>query len=51
MKVLLKISQNSQESTSLFFIRDSAAGVFREFCEISKNTFSYRTFSVATFPT
>ena len=52
-KVLLEISQNSQENTcaSLFFNevggwikKDSPAQVFScEFCEISKNTFSSRT--------
>ena len=61
-KVFFEISQNSQENTcaSLFLIKLQAMGpatllkketlaqVFScEFCEISKNTFSYRTHLVA----
>ena len=58
--VFLEISQNSQENTcaSLFFNKvagawnvikkETLAQVFScEFCEISKNTFSYRTPPVA----
>ena len=56
-KVLLEISENSQENTcarvwgwglQLYEKRDSAAGVFCEFCESSKNTFSYKIHPVAT---
>ena len=40
-KVFLEISQNSQEN---FIKKETLARVFScEFCEISKNTFSYRT--------
>ena len=61
-KTFLEISQNSQENTSasLFFNKvaglwacnviekETLAQVFsHEFCEISKNTFSYRTPPVA----
>ena len=63
-KVLLEISQNSQENTRArdsfliklqawawacnFIKRESLARVFScEFCEISKNTFFYRTPPVA----
>ena len=58
-KVFLEISQNSQENTCLFFnkveglrpaslLKDTLTQVFScEFCEISKNTFSYRTPPVA----
>ena len=47
-KVFLEISQNSQENTCarvFFFIKkETLAQVFScEFCEISKNTFYYRT--------
>ena len=53
-KVFLEILQNSQESTCArvsFLIKlQTLAQVFCcEFCEISKNTFSYRTPSVAAF--
>ena len=48
--MFLKILQNSQENTCLFFNKvaglrpETLAQVFSyEFCEISKNTFSYRT--------
>ena len=56
--VFLKISQNLQESTCVkisfliklhgnFIKRGTLAQVFsREFCEISENTFSYRTYLV-----
>ena len=45
----LEISQNSQENTFCNFIKtETLAQVFSgEFCEISKNTFSYRTPPVA----
>ena len=47
-KVFLEISQNSQENTCVFFNKETLAQVFScEFCEISKNTFSYRTPLVA----
>ena len=58
-KVLLEISQNSQENTCArdsflinlhlnFIEKESLAQVFScEFCEISKNTFFYRTPLVA----
>ena len=52
-KVFKEISQNSQENTcarvSFFFInKETLAEVFScEFCEISKNTFPYRTPLVA----
>ena len=47
-KVLLEISQNSQENTrardSFLIKTDTLAQVFScEFCEICNNTFSYRT--------
>ena len=48
-KVLLEILQNSQENTCVrvsFLIKLEALGL-REFCKISKNTFSYRTPPVA----
>ena len=45
-KEFLKISQNSQ--TCNFITKETLAQVFSsEFCEISKNTFSYRTPLVA----
>ena len=45
-KVLLEISQNSQENTGK---KETLAPVFScEFCESSKNTFSYKTPPVAT---
>ena len=60
-KVFLEISQNSQENTcarvsflmklqaEAFIKKETLAQVFScEFCEISKNTFSYRTPLVAT---
>ena len=60
-KVFLEISQNSQENTCArvsfliklqascnFIKKETLAQVFScEFCEISKNTFSYRTPPVA----
>ena len=53
-KVLLEISQNSQENTfaRISFLtllkKENLAQVFScEFCKISKNTFSYRTPLVA----
>ena len=47
-KVFLEISQNSQENTRVFFTKETLTQVFScEFCEISKNTFSYRTPLVA----
>ena len=50
-KVFLEILQNSQENTCArvsFFKKESLAQVFScEFCEISKNTFFYRTPLVA----
>ena len=61
-KVLLEISQNSQENTCVgvsFLIKlqgsglqlykkgDSGTGAFLEFCDISQNTYSYRTPLVA----
>ena len=49
-KVFLEISQNSQENTLAcnFVKKEALAQVFScEFCEISKNTFSYRTPPVA----
>ena len=51
-KVFLEISQNSQENTcasvSFLMKKETLAQVFScEFCEISKNTFSYRTPPVA----
>ena len=60
-KVFLEISQNSQENTCASLFSNKVAGlacnlikkealaqVFsNEFCEISKNTFSYRTLPVA----
>ena len=45
-KVFLEISQNSQENTLAcnFVKKEALAQVFScEFCEISQNTFSYRT--------
>ena len=55
-KVFLNISQNSKENTCArvsFLIKSQAktlAQVFAcEFCEISRNTFSYRTPPVAAF--
>ena len=46
-KMLLEISQNSQENTcarASFIKKETLAQVFSsEFCEISKNTFFYRT--------
>ena len=46
-KLLLEISQNSQENTCArvsFLIKLTLAQEFSfKFCEISKNTFSYRT--------
>ena len=63
-KVFLEISQNSQENTSArvsfliklqawaynFIKSEALAQVFSfEFCEISKNTFSYRTPPLAAF--
>ena len=51
-KVFLKISQNSQENTCAraSFLIKSLAQVFScEFCEISKNTFSYRRPLVAVY--
>ena len=45
-KVFLEISQNSQGNN--FIKKGTLAQVFScEFCEISKNTFFYRTLSVA----
>ena len=50
-KVILEISQNSQENTcvSLFFIKKETLTqvLFFEFCNIPKNTFSYKTPPVA----
>ena len=54
-KVFLEISQNSQENTCArvseacnFIKKETLAQVFScEFCEISKNPFSYRTLTVA----
>ena len=50
-KLLLEILQNSQEKTCprvSFLIKVTLAQVFFcEFCEISKNSFSYRTPPVA----
>ena len=61
-KVFLEISQKSQENTyarvsfliklqasglQLYQKRDSGTGIFCEFCEIFKSTFSYRTSPVA----
>ena len=50
-KVFFEISQNSQENTCArvsFLIKLTLAQVFScEFCEISKNTYSYRTPQVA----
>ena len=50
-KLLLEISQNSQENkpeACNFIKKDTLAQVFScEFCEISKNTFFYRTPLVA----
>ena len=49
-KALLEISQNSQENACAcnFIKKESLAQVFPcEFCEISKNTFFYRTPLVA----
>ena len=51
-KVFLEISQNSQEHTcARAFIKiESLAQAFSfQFCEISKNAFSYRTPPVAAF--
>ena len=57
-KVFLEISQNLRENTctraSIYKVatlwkRDSGTGVLCEFCEISKNTFFYRTPLVAAF--
>ena len=63
-KVFLEISQNSQENTCArvsfsikcspkacnFIKKETLAQVFScQFCEISKNTFSYRTLLVAAF--
>ena len=62
MMVFLEISKNSQENSSArvsflmklqteacnFIQKESLTQVFsRKFCEISKNTFPYRTFPVA----
>ena len=47
-KVFLEISQNSQENACNFIKKEALTQVFScEFCEISKNTFSYRTPLVA----
>ena len=49
-KLFLEISQNSQENTSKYnFIKKEslAQAISSEFCEISKNIFSYRTPPVA----
>ena len=47
-KVLLEISQNSQEITCARLKKEALAQVFScEFYEISKDTFSYRTPLVA----
>ena len=51
-KLFLEISQNSQENTSAqacnFIKKETLAKVFScEFCEVSKNTFFYRTPLVA----
>ena len=51
-KVLLEISRNSQENTCAracnFIKKEILTQAFScEFCEISKNTFSYRTPQVA----
>ena len=50
-KVFLEISQNPQENacaTCNFIKKEALAQVFsREYCEISKNTFYYRTPLVA----
>ena len=60
-KLFLEISQNSQENTCArasflikfsFIKKETLVQVFScEFCEISKNTFSYRTPPVAAFET
>ena len=51
-KMLLEMSQNSQENTFVrvsFLIKEYCERISRkEYCEISKNTFSYRTPLVAT---
>ena len=47
-KVFLEILQNSQENTCArvsFFLKKKR--LWHNFCEISKNTFSYRTPTVA----
>ena len=44
--MFLEISQNSQENAEAYILikKQTLAQVFsHEFCEISKNTFSYRT--------
>ena len=52
-KMFLETSQNSQENTcssglQLYFKKKTLAQVFScEFCEVSKNTYSYRTPLVA----
>ena len=47
-KVFLEISQNSQENTCSRVLKKTLAHVFScELCEISKNTFSYRTTPLA----
>ena len=47
-KVFLEILQNSQENTCNFTKKETLAQVFPgEFCEISKNIFSYRIPPVA----
>ena len=50
-KVLLEISQNSQENTCARAFLNKVAGLSQvlscEFCEISKNTFFHRTPQVA----
>ena len=52
-KVLLETSQNSQENIcarASFLIKKTLAQVFScEFCEISENTFFYRTLLAAVF--
>ena len=48
-KVFLEISQNSGLKACNFIKKETLAQVLScEFCEISKNTFSYRTPLVAT---
>ena len=52
-KMFLEISQNSQENTcssglQIYFKKKTRAQVFScEFCEVSKNTYSYKTPLVA----